>query len=154
MKNTILILFLLASFTTTGQKYDHKSAFKKAIPGSIFSFAGGTGGGLQQALLFRENEFFRAFPNANPGYWKRSVSWQRPKLFGAAQDAYHHAQYLHLAATYTGGAFAGINIAAPYHKGIKRKFSHKVLDVLIHAGTGFIAYNLGAVLVYDVILHR
>jgi hypothetical protein len=154
MKHTILIFCLLASITATAQKYDYKAAFKKAIPGSILSFTGGTAGGLREGLLFRKNEFFRAFPNANRNYWDRDISWQNPKFMGAAWDGYHHAQYLHLAATYTGGAFAGINIAAPYHKGQKRKFGHKVLDVLIHAGAGFVAYNLGAVLVYDVILHR
>ena len=154
MKHTILIFCLLASITATAQKYDYKAAFKKAIPGSILSFTGGTAGGLREGLLFRKNEFFRAFPNANRNYWDRDISWQNPKFMGAAWDGYHHAQYLHLFGVYTGGAIAGINIAAPYHKGVKRKFGHKVLDVLIHAGTGFIAYNLGSMLVYNGILHR
>jgi len=158
MKHFLILAFLLCSLFLSAQtpKYNVKAAFKSAIIPASFSFVGGVAGGTREEILWRKDQFFKVFPNADRQYWDNDLSWQnkytRPWYVPVQfTDGYHMLYMVHNLGL-SGACISGTTITAKRWN--KKPLKHKILDVLIQSACISAAYYIGSEATYGLLFKR
>ena len=158
MKHFSILAFLLCSLFLSAQtpKYNVKAAFKSAIIPASFSFVGGVASGTREAILWRKDQFFKVFPNADRQYWDNDLSWQnkytRPWYVPVQfTDGYHMLYMVHNLGL-SGACISGTTITAKRWN--KKPLKHKILDLLIQSDCISAAYYIGSEATYGLLFKR